>query len=342
MELTDFVKKYNKRGKGTPWAGANGVYVVSPSCPARFWEGERCGKTKVPRNLKIGKASGEHGFATAEGKGRLPTYRTYWPNGVTVHAVLITPSYDKTVHVIRDEALKRETTLRRIFKSEGKTGFGANGSGQDNGTRHLGSEWIHVTPSEMMNYLIATGPLRHPSDKLYGCTPKYCEQVKMTDITKDVERLNSVVQKLEYVLNHERQEKKIGIPGRPVVLPRTIVAAAQDRQHPLHLYAHLLKSNVEAEKQLAERRIADKKQRDLLAIAAKENQARTRRERQIIRNAVRRARDRREPRNLAALRPTEDYALAELRKRRQTNPIPTRTPRAARTNPTQPTTPPHQ
>lgn len=306
MELTDFREKYGSNGgpPGTPWGGAQGVYVVSPACPTQFWEGEQCGNN-VPRNVKIGKASGENGFMNANGKGRLRHYRTYWPNGVTVHAVLVTPSFDRTVHTVKDEAMNRETTLRRIFKTLGLVGFGSDGRGGDNGTRHLGSEWIHLTPSQIMNYLIAAGPYRHTNDKLYGCTKNKCERVDVVKVSRNVTRLNNVVESLKYVLRDERnQGKKLGIRGRPVVLPRTIINAAKNKSHPLHIYSDLLVSNVNKEMNLAQRRLANRKKREVNAAEAKiAGERLTRVQRQVKRKRLN-AKRKGEPRNIAAIRPT--------------------------------------
>jgi hypothetical protein len=312
MELIDFQKKYGGRSgaPGTPWGGANGVYVISPACPTEFWAGERCGN-KVPRNVKIGKASGANGFATADGKGRLRNYRTYWPNGVTVHAVLITPSFDRTVHTYKDEALNRETTLKRIFKSHRLVGFGSDGRGGDNGTRDLGSEWIHLTPSQIMNYLIAVGPYRHTNDKLYGCTKNQCERVDVAKVSRNVTRLNNVVNALKYVLEDERnQGKKLGIRGRPVVLPRTIIKAAKNKSHPLHIYSELLVSNVNKAMQLAQRRLANRKLRKAQAAEAKIAGERLTRVQRLIKRKRLNAMKKREPRNLAAIRPTYETNLA--------------------------------
>ena len=313
MELTTFIKKYSspKRPAGTPWSSANGVYVVSPACPTEFWEGERCG-TNVPRNVKIGKASGEFGFADARNKGRLPLYRTYWPNGVTVHAVLTTPSFDRTVHTIEDQALKRETTLRRIFHNRGLTGFGSNGQGGDNGTGHLGSEWIHLTPSEIMNYLIAVGPIRHAHDHVYGCTKQKCQLVNIDKVSRNVSRLSGIVKSLEYVLEDEKKHKKLGVKGRPVVLPRTILEADKNPNHDLHAYSHLLKSNVNMEYERSKRRIADAQQKKANEADRKlNNQRLTRVKRQVRRKRVAAMR-KAEPRNVAAIRPSfgMDVAMA--------------------------------
>ena len=326
MELSNFVKKYSgqKGGPGTPWSGANGVYVVAPSCPTQFWEGERCGNN-VPRNVKIGRASGEHGFASSDGKGRLPSYKTYWPSGVTVHAVLVTPSFDRTVHTYKDEALQRETTLRRIFKNRGFTGFGSNGLGGNNGTGRLGSEWIHLPPSEIMNYLLAAGPMRHARDRLYGCTKNKCERVHIEKVSRDVTRLNNVVKSLEYVLDDEKT-KKLGIRGRPVVLPRTIIRAAQNATHPLHIYSHLLKANINAEKEANQRRLANKMKRAANAKEAKFAHERLTRIQKRIKRKRLNAAKQRLPRNVAALLPTKDFetAMALRDARKPGRPLPDR------------------
>lgn len=326
MELSNFVKKYSgeRGGLGTPWSGANGVYVVAPSCPTQFWEGERCGN-KVPRNVKIGKASGENGFASADGKGRLPSYKTYWPSGVTVHAVLVTPSFDRTVHTYKDEALQRETTLRRIFKNRGFIGFGSNGVGGNNGTGRLGSEWVRLTPSEIMNYLLAAGPMRHGKDRLYGCTKNKCEHVQIEKVSRDVTRLSNVVKSLEYVLDDEKKGKKIGVRGRPVVLPRTIIKAAQNATHPLHIYSHLLKANVNAEKEANQRRLANRMKRAANAAKAKIAGERLTRLQRVMKLKRLNATKQGLPRNVAALLPTEDFetamALRDARKRGVRTPI---------------------
>lgn len=313
MELTDFRKKYGRPGgpPGTPWGGANGVYVVSPACPTQFWEGERCGNY-TPSNVKIGKASGVDGFVSADGKGRLRHYRTYWPNGVTVHAVLTTPSFDSTVHTVKDVALQRETTLRRIFKHIGLVGFGSNGRGGDNGTSHLGSEWINLTPNKIMNYLLAAGPIRHANDHLYGCTPDKCELVSIDKVSRNVTRLNDVVKSLEVVLD---DEKKLGVRGRPIVLPQSIIHAAKKKTHRLHTYADLLVSNVNKEMQLAQRRLANRKKREVNSAEAKIADARlTRFQRQVKRKRLD-AMKKRQPRNIAAIRPSYGMDVAMTLKR---------------------------
>lgn len=314
MQLATFVRKYgNEDGNPeTPWAGANGVYVVSPSCPAQFWEGERCGNN-TPKNVKIGKASGFHGFASADGsKGRLRHYRTYWPNGVTVHAVLITPSFATTVHTIKDNAVIRETTLRRIFKKRKLTGFGANGRGGSNGTDGLGSEWIHLPPGEIMNYLIAAGPMTHPTDKLYDCRKNACERVNLNKVSRNATRLMSVVKALEYVSEDNKSGKRVGIKGRPVVLPRTIVEAAREKKHPLHKYAHRLKANVNLEYRGAEQRVAQKKQNKIRATEIRLNEKT--RGQKLAKQKKLDTLKKREPRNLAAIRRPYGVLVAEARK----------------------------
>lgn len=310
MELKNFVQKYSERTTDGPYAGANGVYVIAPSCPAQFWDGEKCGNN-VPKNVKIGRASGEHGFAT-KSKGRLQSYRTYWPNGVTVHAVLITPSFDPTVHTYKDEALRREVTLRRIFQHKNLSGFGSNGHGKDNGTGKLGSEWIRLTPSQIMNYLIAAGPVRNSRDQLYGCTRDACQRVDIEHVSRNTTRLSSVVNALEYVLRYERDGRTVGIPGRPAVLPRTFLHALRQKSHPLHKYVTLLQSNINKDDQRARARIDDKKQREINAILAtrqRMTRAQTRQQQKRVKYIKKR-----EPRNLAAIRPSEEWLRAKKQK----------------------------
>ena len=116
MDSQKFLELYKTKGvakKGTrarPWAGATGLYMVAPSCPANFYDGESC-TNPVPKSVKIGKATGKGGLAS-----RIDSYGTYWPHGTTVHAVMITPSYDEKYGTIRDYASARETTLKRILR----------------------------------------------------------------------------------------------------------------------------------------------------------------------------------------------------------------------------------
>lgn len=317
MDLDKFAEKYEKKGgDNVPWAGGVGVYVVAPSCPAKFWAGEKCGE-HVPQNVKIGKTNAKAGFAgripSKNGQrgptGRLFDYKTYWPNGVTVHAILMTRSFDPTVHTLIDEALSRETTLRRIFKHHAKrTGFGSNGLGGDNGSGKLGSEWIHMNPDTIMNYLLAAGPMRHGHDKLFGCRPDGCHRVHTDKVKRDVTRLNKVVKALELVL---QDEKIVGVKGRPVVLPRTFVEAARDKKHDLHVFADKLQTNVDAEYERAKRRLDNKKKRDLAAIQARlDAQGMTRRAAKVQRRRMK-ERQKREPRDVAALRGTVEFNIAQ-------------------------------
>ena len=309
MELSKFAEKYGKRANGKPWAGANGVYVISPACPTKFWEGEKCGK-EGPKSVKIGRSSGESGFA-GDKKGRLSSYKTYWPNGVTVHAVLITPSFDKRYHTFKDVALQRETTLRRIFKKKRLTGFG--GIPFDKKKGHLGKEWINLSPSKIMNHLIAAGPLRNKSDRLYKCTESSCDKVDISKLSRNTTQLNDIVKELEYVLEDEIKQKKVGIRGRPVVLPRSIVIAAKKRSHPLHIYSHLLKSNIDEEQRESLRRLANKKTHDVKELSNKKKQVRTRLEKKKINEKVIKIR-KKEHRNLAAIRPSKGYVVKSTKK----------------------------
>ena len=55
MDSKKFLELYKKKGTGgRPWAGATGIYMVAPSCPANFFDGETC-ENPVPKNGKIGK-----------------------------------------------------------------------------------------------------------------------------------------------------------------------------------------------------------------------------------------------------------------------------------------------
>ena len=51
MELSKFIEKYSQREAGKPWIGANGLYVITPSCPTNFWGGEKCDR-KIPKQVK--------------------------------------------------------------------------------------------------------------------------------------------------------------------------------------------------------------------------------------------------------------------------------------------------
>lgn len=309
MDLETFQKLYGSK-KSTPYAGANGVYIVSPSCPTRFWQGERCGN-RVPVNVKIGKASGKQGFI-----GRLRDYLTYWPQGVTIHAILVTPSFDELWHTYKDEALKRETTLKRILAKKKLTGYGANGKGKRNGTEGIrGSEWVHARPDEVMKYMNAVGPMVNRWDRLYGCSSKACLPVDYKTAMREGTRLHSLVRPLGEVLH---DEKATGVPGRPVVVTRAIREAAARRGHPLHPFAHRLVTNIEESERLARVRLEQQLERRKRREQAQADAARTRADKRKLKlKQARAAGGRREPRDLAAVRNTLDFAAARLRRQRK-------------------------
>ena len=180
MDSQKFLELYKTKGvakKGTrarPWAGATGLYMVAPSCPANFYDGESC-TNPVPKSVKIGKATGKGGLAS-----RIDSYSTYWPHGTTVHAVMITPSYDEKYGTVRDYASARETTLKRILRRPevDVLGFGSNGKGGKNGSEKVAtSEWVRMQPSELIRYFDAVGPKRHSGDRLYTCNANQCQEV---------------------------------------------------------------------------------------------------------------------------------------------------------------------
>jgi hypothetical protein len=178
MNFDKFESLYKKRAKGSLWNGATGLYIISPSCPTGFWE-EDCNQGNgVPRNIKIGKATGQKGLL-----GRLSSYKTYWPNGFTVHSVLIIPSRHVEYDVIKDYTTERETTLKRMLKQAKLLGFGADGKGGKNGTEKIpDSEWVHQEPSEVMPFFASLAK-RHGADKLYSCNKDSCNYLDVNAIS---------------------------------------------------------------------------------------------------------------------------------------------------------------
>jgi hypothetical protein len=275
MDSQKFLELYKKKGMGArshPWAGATGLYMVAPSCPANFYDGESC-INPVPKNVKIGKATGVGGLAS-----RISSYSTYWPHGTTVHAVMITPSYDEKYGTIRDYASARETTLKRVLRSPevDALGFGSNGKGGKNGSEKVvNSEWVRMEPSELIRYFDAIGPMRHPRDRLYTCNTNEClevprgmpsteiRQTRAATLTRAAARARGVPspsaaanwKALEAVL---KNEANLGIPGRPVVLTKAARLAAMQSDHPLHKWASQLVKNQTKEEQLAQRRLQDR------------------------------------------------------------------------------------
>jgi len=342
MDSKKFLELYeNPGGRDQPWAGATGLYMVSPSCPANFYDGETC-NNPVPNNVKIGKAPGQKGLA-----GRIGSYSTYWPAGTTVHAVMITPSHDRKYGTIRDYATARETTLKRVLRSPGvdALGFGSNGKGGKNGSEKVvTSEWVRMQPSELIRYFDAVGPKRHPGDRLYTCNSNQCLQVPRDMAPKRrqtrVSRASSLSsmeginwKALEAVL---KNESELGIPGRPLVLTRAAKSAAvQPSLGLVHKWAVQLITNQTRQNQLAQRRLEDKadyrrkkadnerkeKMRGVLSRAAT---------RRLEREYEKYKRKNPLPRDLAAVQNTVAFRYAP---KQLGTPTRARAPRASRTKP---------
>lgn len=339
------IAKVGKKGsRSRPWAGATGLYMVAPSCPANFYDGETC-INPVPKNVKIGKATGVGGLAS-----RIGSYSTYWPHGITVHAVMITPSYDEKYGTIRDYASARETTLKRVLRSPevDVLGFGSNGKGGKNGSEKVvNSEWVRMEPSELIRYFDAIGPKRHPGDRLYTCNTDECLEVprgmsttetRQTRTGRAAARVRGVPppsaaanwKALEAVL---KNEANLGIPGRPVVLTKATRLAAMQSDHPFHKWAAQLVTNQTKEEQLAQRRLQyrdDYRQKK----ADKERQEKMRGV--LSRAATRRIEKEYEkykqaraplPRDLAAVQNTVAFRYAPKQLRKKTIPTGLRTTR---------------
>ena len=353
MDSEKFVELYKNKGvakykgvaKGSrPWAGATGIYMVAPSCPANFYDGERC-ENPVPKHVKFGKASGEGGLAS-----RIRSYSTYWPHGTTVHAVMITPSYDKKYGTIRDYARARETTLKRILRRPevDALGFGSNGKGGKNGSNKVvNSEWVRMEPSELIRYFDAIGPKRHPGDRLYTCNTNECLEVPRgihTTETRQTRRGRTATllrgipppsaaskwKPLEAVL---KNEANLGIPGRPVVVTKETRAAATKIDHPLHEWATQLITNQTKQNQLAQRRLQDKEARK---IKKADNEQKEKLKGLLTRAAIRRIEKQYQqykqaraplPRDLAALQNTVAFRYAPKQVRKKTIPAKLRTTR---------------
>tara|TARA_B110000027_G_scaffold120813_1_gene134528 strand:- start:490 stop:2409 length:1920 start_codon:yes stop_codon:yes gene_type:complete len=343
MDSQKFLELYKTKGvakKGTrarPWAGATGLYMVAPSCPANFYDGESC-TNPVPKSVKIGKATGKGGLAS-----RIDSYGTYWPHGTTVHAVMITPSYDKKYGTIRDYASARETTLKRILRRPevDALGFGSNGKGGKNGSEKVtNSEWVRMQPSELIRYFDAVGPKRHSGDRLYTCNVNQCQEVprdgaspkaRQTRTRAAAKHATSKLtasnwKALEAVLKNEAE---VGIPGRPVVLTKGARNAAMQSDHPFHKWAAQLITDQTQQNQLAQRRLQDKEVRK---IKKADNERKEKLKGVLSRVATRRIeREYKKykraqaqlPRDLAAVQNTVAFRYAPKQLRKQI--IPTRT-----------------
>lgn len=218
MDYETFVERYADV-RSDPWVGSLGVYVVSPKCPTGFPPGgEQCGN-RVPKDVKIGKATGRGGFRT-----RLKAYYTYWPGGLLVHGILTTPSMDERYFTYKNHATRRETTLKRVLAEKKLTGFGPS-----NGTEKLGSEWVHAPPAQVMPLL---EQIAEPKDKLFGCTQAGCVLVpKKQARTRAARDLRDLVAVKRVVRSKSGQVGDVGIP---VVRTRQLSNALRKPRDPIH------------------------------------------------------------------------------------------------------------
>lgn len=218
MDYETFVERYADV-KSDPWVGSLGVYIVSPKCPTGFPPGgEQCGN-RVPKDVKIGKATGRGGF-----RSRLKSYFTYWPGGLLVHGLLTTPSMDERYFTYKNHATRRETTLKRVLAEKKLTGFGPS-----NGTEKLGSEWVHAPPAQVMPLL---EQIAEPKDKLFGCTQAGCVLVpKRQPRTRANRDLRDLVADKRVVRS---KSGEVGDVGVPVVRTRQLSKALRKRTDPIH------------------------------------------------------------------------------------------------------------
>ena len=214
MEFETFEKKYNDAGSN-PWVGQLGVYIISPKCPTGFHvdRKENCPVDRVPKNVKIGKATGQNGF-----RSRLKSYYTYWPQGLLVHGILTTPSLDPKFFTYKNHASSRERILKRILKQRKLIGFGTR-----NGSERLGSEWVRATPSTIMSILESIANVK---DRLYGCNQSACVERKIQNTQIQTRSRNKVFQ-------DNNRENQIGDPGRPRTRTRYMNKVADNENHPL-------------------------------------------------------------------------------------------------------------
>ena len=218
MDYETFVERYADV-ESDPWVGSLGVYIVSPKCPTGFPPGgEQCGN-RVPKDVKIGKATGMGGF-----RSRLKSYFTYWPGGLLVHGLLTTPSMDERYFTYKNHATRRETTLKRVLAEKKLTGFGPS-----NGTEKLGSEWVHAPPAQVMPLL---EQIAEPKDKLFGCTQAGCVLVrKKLARTRAARELSDLVADKRVVRS---KSGELGDVGVPVVRTRQLSKALRKRTDPIH------------------------------------------------------------------------------------------------------------
>jgi hypothetical protein len=327
MDLDTFLEKYGRKGHRAadrPNPSKKGVYVVSPRCPTKFFPNESCDTKAAVQNVKIGKASGIKGFS-----GRLLNYKTYWPNGVVVHAILETRQLDPTWSTIDPQATKRETTLKRVLGRKGfnKLGFGADGKGTQNDTQYMKnpSEWVNMSPTSLMPILMAIGPMRVQTDRLFACNEGECVPQKLT---KELKSVMQHSQALAFALQFERENThlpsgKRGVVGRQVVVTKEMELAAQNSNHPLREYYKQLKTINERNQEVAKNKIKRNRQEkdrlerernadDVERQLMKEAKAKTQKK-AAARNLAIRQLARKHPRWLAELKDTPGYEVGLAR-----------------------------
>ena len=217
MDFETFEKKYND-ASSNPWVGQLGLYVISPKCPTGFHvdQRENCPVNRVPKNVKIGKATGQSGF-----RSRLKSYYTYWPQGLLVHGILTTPSLDRKFFTYKNHASDRERVLKQMLRKKKLIGFGPH-----NGSEKIGSEWVRATPSTIMPILesIAQG-----KDRLYGCNQGACVEKKIQNES------NQVQTRSRKKVNEDKNKNgnQIGTPGRPRTRTRYMDKIIDNENHPL-------------------------------------------------------------------------------------------------------------
>lgn len=207
MDFETFEKKYGDASK-SPWIGQLGVYIISPKCPTGFHvdKNENCPANRVPRNVKIGKATGQNGF-----RSRLKSYYTYWPQGLLIHGVLTTPSLDSKFFTYKNHASSRERDLKQVLREKKLLGFGTRNSLEKR-------EWVRATPSTLMSMMLNVAQAK---DRLYGCNQSACIEHIIP-----VSRTRSRSKKID-------DDASIGIPGRPRTRTRYMDKVVNNVDHPL-------------------------------------------------------------------------------------------------------------
>ena len=299
MDLEVFLEKYKDPKEGQIWAGSLGVYVVSPKCPAGFSRVEQC--DEFPKKVKIGKTLGQSGF-----KGRLSTYKTYWPIGLRVWSILRVDSYDPKYHTYRDLATPRETALKRSL--EKSRGFEKYRKGSQ-------SEWVRLEPGQVLKHLEAVA---RPGDEVYSCLGDECRIIKPRGMP-------GVPLTRRGAIASPNKSLALGDRGLPRVRTRRAIRLAGDIDHPeqVGMFARLEKQQEDLDQKratLALRMDSAERRKQRRALEAAERRVqkslvRTRQQTRSLARAAERARTKRtqprtgraEPRDLAALRPNRGY-----------------------------------